>query len=573
MLRSLSVILIATVLFIMPEYALASNQIPRPLHSVEAINTIYDNATTDNVASVGVTVNLTRYDASGWGPDLNFQAPFLNVMTTANTREGIHYNSTTDEYSWHSTTTDPMLGALPSSDNTVYGPINLICPVRYYGGPGDCEYNAIWISTNGWISFYDPTKSAPSAAPIVNFPYQGNPSALVLLYSGYLYPSRGGAIRYGEVTQPSYFANNGVNCFCVSWDGVPDSNGSPQSFQVLIEQSPQNLILYPRQSRIWFQYQQINVNPQSYLFVGLGDQQGCKAVTCLSTSLQNQTQALLFGQMTTQVAAYVSSIKVTMSTLGDNTAYTIIDHNDNHIRGYNLQMNTSLPPQDPYNTFAGTMAEDGIGLLENVWEIAVPAYVVPGAGIVLGCAMIGYDAWKWASEQTAAAQLFQTNWQDCAAAQAANDNFGTTGSFGHVEARLGMVVYWLFKDVSRMCNHTLTITATLNYYTMDALGSILGTHTLQASVTITVFYPYGHNGFDTAWVMTSGMYTDIGYIDEVDEWDYYKVMVPQGYKLDVTMYPPTPPNSPAAFTISLYDQNKNPVASATSNSTREVSYV
>ena len=140
---------------------------------------------TDNNASVGLGVVINDYyeNFSDYGRDF----VHLNVSMTANSRKGIVYSYYDDSVSnWW---VDPsqlydrsQLGVGNGIDQIIPVAIpqdyNLIgnFVVRFFGGYLSGEYQTVYVSTNGFVSFDNRTQSTPQPT---NIPCNTGPYALV----------------------------------------------------------------------------------------------------------------------------------------------------------------------------------------------------------------------------------------------------------------------------------------------------------------------------------------------------------------------------------------------------------
>lgn len=129
-----------------------------------------ENASTNEYASVGLGVHIETYseNPSSDYPSNRKDFAQLKIVATANTRGILQYVYTERYYSWVEESSLPNHIYLSDEQVTL---INFGDPnkVRFYGGPGSAEYTAVWVSSNGWLSFYDP-QHPTSPIPM---PYSG----------------------------------------------------------------------------------------------------------------------------------------------------------------------------------------------------------------------------------------------------------------------------------------------------------------------------------------------------------------------------------------------------------------
>ncbi|MDX1421239.1 MAG: M36 family metallopeptidase, partial [Rubricoccaceae bacterium] len=122
--------------------------------------------------------------------------------------------------------------AVPLSDDQLSGAIALPFAFPFYG----VDYNEVYISSNGWLSFTPETSSHLGNDPI---PDSGTPNAIIAMYWDDLDP--GGAL--GDVL----YQDMGDGRFVVQFDNVPhypDGNGEVSTFQAILSQSGQVLLQY-----------------------------------------------------------------------------------------------------------------------------------------------------------------------------------------------------------------------------------------------------------------------------------------------------------------------------------------
>lgn len=101
-----------------------------------------------------------------------------------------------------------------------------------------------------------------------------------------------------------------------------------------------------------------------------------------------------------------------------------------------------------------------------------------------------------------------------------------------VDASLSVVVDWILRTSNNVGTHSLTITATLEYYEYSIItGEIIPKNPISTSVNLKIG-PDNNNSFETAYQISTG-WTYRLYIGGYDVNDYYKISVYQGYVIYV----------------------------------------
>ncbi len=126
-----------------------------------------------------------------------------------------------------------------------------------------------------------------------------------------------------------------------------------------------------------------------------------------------------------------------------------------------------------------------------------------------------------------------------------------------VDASIGIYVYWILTDANNM-EHSLTVTAKLEYYEVDWRGYLTGnefTLTTSANLKIILDSPdkTNNNSFENATQIQAGTYTFLYADQDVDKDDYYKVYVSHLKSIRVEINIQAGP--PYSFDLHLYLYN------------------
>ena len=491
-----------------------------------------ENSATDGKVSVGLGVDIHKYyeddpDFPAWGDDY----VKLRISATGNTRKIISYDVYDDYYSWHDKS--ELLYEIDLYDDEVvdiYPPFK----VRFYGGPGSAEYDAVWLSSNGFLVFYDPLGFTPDPSPYYHgsIPSRVGPDNFVAPFWRDLKPNEGGKIKYGTVWHRPGFGPY-IECFAVSWINVPDKDGNLQTFQVLLEKAPSWSSKH-RQSRIWFQYKSITLTDQTT--VGVEDQQGARGTSYNYQDLDNE-MTLKFEQASN--SAFINTLKITLSE-SEADARTVIDLTPESIRGYNVILEEDLPDEDERYLLA----------LEGWLTLLAYASGTTGAGILVDIGFITIGFARYFARQQAKAQLFSSDCYTYATAHAVDDPEGIFIS-NAVDASFDILVFWVLTDPQNDQDHDLTVTAELQYYEYDPDRTIVATPTITTSVDLKLTREVGDDIDDPKEVVLDTYY--YAYVGASDEADFYTAHVPSGKFIHTWIIFESGDNRD--FDLYLYDPN------------------
>lgn len=475
----LSFLLICLLVFPIPQAWAWS--LRRPSNDME-INEHIHYSNTDGKASIGLGVHICEYYENWVGvPYDGNDVLRCAVVATSNSRKILHYDIIGDEYHWY----DNLPNTLTLGDDECVS-ISDIYTFRFYGGVGSAEYSEIYVSSNGVIflneSCTDPYYSA-------NIPDPVKPNMFIAPFWRDLKPNLGGSITYGPVYHPPY---NPVYCFCISWNSVPDKDGIPQTFQVIIERAPTEFpsgAMNYWQSRIWFQYKNVTLNDQTT--IGIEDQEGYKGKSYNYLDLANK-KALLFYH----VSNYAVITGLTIELIeNDNYAWIDIGEDPDWIRGENVMLQPDAEPDTGVARFAFALAEGATLLLGGK------------AGLIIGGIFWTVDvAWTLA-EMLREAEPFEIVDQQpvsYAKVMAWERNYKDYP----VDALFGIIFYWVFTDPNNV-DHSLTINVKLHYKEYNKYGSEVGGGTIQTSAKLCIYVPtYDGGGCPTLFVWNGTCYVE-----------------------------------------------------------------
>jgi hypothetical protein len=486
---------------------------------------------TDGVASVGLGAHISSYteDEPTAGDFL-----WLNIVATANTRKIIEYHARSDYYSWHNVTNSV---GLTGDDQVVLLDIPYPMRARFYGGPGSGEYSAVWVCSNGWIRLYDPNASEPYPYRYYSnsIPDEEEPNAFIAPFWRDLKPNEGGSITYGIVLHWPGFGGY-IQCFCISWNNVPDKDGNLQTFQVLIENGAETQ--YPTlQSRIWFQYESVTLSDQTT--VGIEDQQGAKGNSYNYEELADG-MTLLFEQYSNSALIYRLRIKISKND-PDADIDVVWDVDDPFwVRGYNVILTEEAQPDESMRF--GTAVGGTATLLISAFS---PVGWVAAAGFMLGTCLVGLS-WADVLAHSMPApvkdpQVMDHQDESYVVVRAVEDPDEIFIS-NAVDAALGIGVFWKFSDPNDDKDHSITVTAELDYFEYDAYGIVVSTETISTDNEISVKALQDEAGDDfpeaTYIAVSESTTTYTGYSDGIgDPADWYKFHVDSEDRITVSITP------------------------------------
>lgn len=287
-----------------PAFASSNWSKPRP-SEYTVYNETIGNADSNSKCSVGLGVEISDYIPST--EIIDYDTLRLRIITSANTRKSIEYGcglSLMREYEWYNVSTPTNI----NGDND--GEWRDMFTFLYYG----VEYHKVWVCSNGFLCL-NKTCTSPNPQSIPN---TGEPNPVIAAFWRDLHPEEGGNITYGFVDYDNYFV--------VSWNGVPDDDDVPQTFQIVIENQPGGSLSH---NKIYFQYKDITKN--RYTVVGVENQIGNRGDYYNYNDLQNE---LILECSNSAAGLYrLSRLKIRLTKDDD---YAKIELKETDVGGYNV---------------------------------------------------------------------------------------------------------------------------------------------------------------------------------------------------------------------------------------------
>lgn len=414
-----------------------------------SINETVHNANTSDEASVGIGVNIMHY-YENWtrDPYLGRDGVDFRVAATANTRKGITY-ACLGPYSiveWIDAV-DPVPGVI-GDDCGHWLNVTLEYGVRFYGGPGydhSAEYDEVWVSSNGFLSFDSEFTDPPPTNTTMPDPEE--PNSLVAVHWADLFVD-----GQAEVT---YYSDS--NVFCVCWKNVLNqNNGKRQTFEVIIKN---DRVFERGQNVIEFLYKNVTWTDSDAL-VGIEDQEGYKGVTGSSPSSGEKLEFIPHKE-----SAEIKRLKIKI-VKSDPNALIDIDEDPDRLRGINVMLENDN--QDPTLLYEGAVNNGLTLLMSTATEVVLKSNA---AGIILEASLIGLEA---AADYVKEFSPFKKEEADI-------EDATTNDTEAHihvkadcaqgwpVDAAVGAQVDWVFTDDNTE-NHSINVTAELEYTYYNVYG-------------------------------------------------------------------------------------------------------
>lgn len=401
-------------------------------------NDTLGNATvsSDGETALALGVEIGAYTPHSAGnPDMLT----VHVDVSASTREGVNYEWTPAPYGFSWVNVSQTIGI--SGDNSGQW-VDLNFSVLYYG----VNYWRLWVCSNGFVSFTD---SSSEGVPC-SIPNSSMHNGIVAPFWRQLKLSQGGSIKTGHIID-SWSGDNGQRSYqVITWDGIPDSNGHRQTFQLLLEDRQG---IYAYHNMMYFQY--LSVTNDLQTTIGVQDQIGHHGQSYPLSQISNNS----CGGMSTyayNMGYRLNSLKYTVTK---SDSYAAVEPQTTEKEGWNVDLNGSGQHQP--NGFWGAVIEAGANALLDLC----------GAGVVIDALFVAYDISSAAASDeyhAASGTLVPANPSDT---QAWGIFYCNTQSAPYDGSYLGRPFdasfannfIWKFQDGENTQNHTVTVTATACY--------------------------------------------------------------------------------------------------------------
>lgn len=469
----LAVMLILSLLLVGQAFAVPEWYVKRPSTSVVYHQHI-ENADTDNIASVGLGVEIVEFVKNSptfQGKDyLSFR-----VSSSANTRTGIEYTVASGGLSfWYGSTTPT---GITGDDSGKW--FNLPYPFRFYGK----VYSKVWVCSNGFLSF----DSASTSWLPKSIPNSASPNTLVAGFWRDLNPRKGGSITYYSGVDSS-----NLYVFAVTWNGVPNySNNNKQTFQIILRQSFLN-----HEDDIIFSYSTITKDVSTV--VGIEDKTGLEGTSYNYNNLQNY-RGLTFQCDILPKTISSLTIKVEKYPDYDLDYYSAINIQASETGGYNVKLKeTRNLPVDLF-----LIAVKGLA------PIMISA-ANPMAGIIVKGVLITADLAYRLSEELSPPLLVgehSAGRYDRMAYIKAEGYLEDASEWYLYDSTLATTFIWVFYDTIQV-SHTVKVTAELKYYDFAS-----GSHTVSSYVYLGVNKNTGGDPCPTLFTWNGEEYVDKGALD------------------------------------------------------------
>jgi len=543
-----NIIAIATITLLLLQtlYPTLAWNLERPADHIR-IGDRVENASTDGNAAVGLGIAIGYYNV----PPNDYGSDFVqfNVSMTANSRIGITYDWYWDDLWWIPESELYYRSDMVGVGDDVIVSIDIPQPsdvgyfaFRFYGGWGSAEYQRLYVSSNGFISFDNRSQPSPTPSDI---PSTSRPNALIAAVWSDLNVDSSSSIITG------FWAIGSHWYYVIIWKNVlHKASGNRLTFEIILENAPQ---YYPAnrrygQSQVWISYKDVSSINTAFTY-GIEDQQGAKGLgwLCSGSSLGSfEGYTIWFYQSSNSY--FLKQLTLTFQDANPNTQIDIREEdNGDYLRGYNIRPNWDQPWEPDYTyrflkAIAGTAA-----LLIGAWSGA-PAWVAAG-GFIVETVLVSLDlaeilAYNQISGRSV--DVFDKNdgsWQKANATALTYDYV--------VDASLSLVVHWILRTPNDVGTHSLTITAKLEYYEYTATGE-----TIEKTITTSVVLEIGpddNNDPGSADTISEGWYHML-YIGGYDENDYYKIYLEKDHSIYI--YLEETSSDHASINIYLYDPNQ-----------------
>jgi len=422
---------------------------PRPSKSRVYDETI-GNSKTDGAASIGMGVHIYQY-FEGVSDEKDFL--HFKVSASANTRVGIEYEYQSHGFGWLEVS-EPTGITGDDDGDWLDLRVEFGFTFLYYG----VEYDKIWVCSNGFICLdSERTDATPSAIPSTD-----EPNTIIAPFWRDLKPNRSGSITYGVRLFDIH------EFFVVSWNNVPDANGNPQTFQLLIEIRQGGDDFH---NRIYFQYENITTDlPTS---IGVENQLGDNGYSFNLSDIDNEPCLGVYPSVAGNRLTRLT-IKLTKSD-----GYAKIEVEETDTGGCNVKLEDYSNPYGDDFKFAIKTAATAL-----LWKAGI---IWKGMLIVADLAgVLANDVSPVKPEYTQdALESDNEAWAygDCIVEGRSDEPFDST---------LATTISWKFTDASNR-DHNLTVTAEAWY---EDLSNGNG-YTVCTSSTLNMYTGYHYVDIDT----------------------------------------------------------------------------
>jgi hypothetical protein len=506
-----------------------------------------DNVNSDYYASTGLGVGIDQYiEDFDDPPYVGSDFINMNVTMNANSRTYIQYDSQwLEDFMWFDETDLNDYYEVPHHADDfgcwVDFPEIVGYPItfRFFGGPGSAEYTSAWISSNGFISF-DGSESNPPYPSIHGVPSSQSPNAMIAaLWTDLIVDSDSKIVTGSYSLYPHSY-------FVILWKNVKDKGSNERlTFEIILEDAPGVTDQYRcyGQSNIWISYQTTPAI-DDYYAVGIEDLEGY-AGTNPGSHLYSGPQLQNFQGKTLKFSHYGSRYflrRITLAFRDSNPHSRIMIKEGTDgvwIGGYNLVADLGQ---------SGESAPVGllfIGLGSAAILTGLGGVVIAGipVGLTLDCFLLTLDVVDlWESAQVSARSLDVYDDDDGITARANATGYVVDYA---VDASLSLIVHWVMDDSNNEA-HSLTITATTEYYEYTTTGQEIDRSPVSTSITLDVKSDSQFDGLTLIEGTHDWLYVDCLYDFE----DNYYVDADAGQIIRIEM---TPSQSDDDFHLYIHD--------------------
>ena len=548
--KRLLAITIAIILFLQTVSLSWAWELERPSDDIDIMERT-ENAFTDGDACVGIGVDIHSYEEDCWPDDDDCVR--LNVSMTANSRKGITYDFSLQTLWWipedNLAYRSERIGIGDDAIVPVYIPQSegyFAC--RFYGGLGSAEYQTVYVSSNGFISFDN--FSQPSPLPS-NIPSSAKPNALVAAVWCDLNVDDAASIITGvyEIFSQSYFV--------ILWNNVlHKTSGKRLTFEIILGNAPQYSPVNPRysQSTIWISYKSVTSINASFAY-GIEDQIGNKGVGGLTNgeNLQDfNNKAICFYQSSNSF--FLKRLTLFFQESEGASGFDIKEEPEGrYLMGHNVIWDGTNPSEpDGTHTFLRALA-GAFTLLISISTFG--GTLIEGCGLIIDTVLCGLDWADYASYKQYSSRQIEVFdlgdgvlWQNKAKASALAYDYA-------VDASISLLVTWKCL-APHVFDNSATVSAILEYYEYSVIdGSIINRDPIVSSVNLKIG-PDDNNHRSTADPVQRGMTYSRLFLGGYDDCDFYNVSVTQGALLYVNAQNASHKGW-AVFSLHLWDPQGN----------------